>query len=1312
MLFRSASGVEKRLRQRAAGLLFGCGLAVAAVPAAHAQSIWGGTTTTSDYNLGTNWTPATAPVAAGQPAVFEATGSDAIIVTGAIAPDSWTFNANSQSFSISGGDVNFSSAGPGGGIMNNANAGQFIGISNNIGESVAGVGVWQLGASTLILSGVNTYTGGTMIFGGTVQVTNANSVGTGPVFMNGGTFQSNGAGNLTFTNDFSVASGGGTIDVNSTVLTLSGVINDIGAGAVLNITDSSFSFGTAVLSGNNTFAGALNVIGARVQATNANSIGNATVTLDNGAFQAGAAALTFFNDVKINTGGGIIDANGNTLFMAGTISNGNGAGALQIVDTTGGSSGVVSLAGTNTYTGGTTVIGTTLQVTNSSSVGTGTVTLDGGQFQADGFGDITFTNNFRINNSAGGGAIDANNVTLTIAGNISDGVGAGQLTVLDSAGLGNGTVVLLGTNTYTGGTTICDCATLQLGDATHTASIVGTVFNEGRLFIVNANMAGVTSITNDASFGFGVTTFMGSNTAGTVAITNQAFGSTVFLETSSAGSATIINTTAGTTVFGQAGGIETSTAGNATIQNNLGGETTFFASTSAGNASIVNELGGRTSFGLAVGTDTSTAGSATITNNNFGFTEFNAFSTAGNATITTNNGGVTNFWDNSTAGNAKIVTNDGGITRFLDNANGGTAQFITNGTGEVNFGGSIGPGSDGRITVGSLAGSGTYYIGGGNTLLVGGNNLSTEVTGVIADDCGCFPGPGSLEKVGTGNLILSGISAYTGSTTVNGGILTVNGSIASSSGVTVNAGGTLGGNGIVSSTTINGGTLAPGNSVGLLTVQGSLAFTAAASYLVEVSGATADRTNVTGAATLGGATVNASFGPGNVVKQYTILNAAGGVGGTFNPVVGINAPNFKPTLSYDLNNVYLNLALSFGPGLTPNQQNVGNALTNAFNAGSGVPVAVGSLTSAGLTQISGELATGSQQSTFDAMNIFLGLLTDPFIAGRSGGASVGGSGATPFTEESGSYAYAAKRQGTARDAFAKFPTKADVARNDLFDQRWSVWGSAFGGGSNSDGNANLGSNNAAVRAFGLAAGADYRISPSTLVGFALAGGGTNFNVNGSGYGRSDLFQAGAFVRHNVGAAYVTAAAVYGWQDVTTDRTVTVAGVDRLRAEFNANAWSGRVEGGYRYVTPWMGITPYAAGQFTTYQLPAYAEQVLSGSNAFALNYAAKDVTTGRSELGVRLDRSFAMQSAVLTLRGRAAWAHNFNTDRSITALFQSVPGATFLVSGAAQAPNTALTTASAEMKWLNGWSAAATFEGEFSDITRSYAGKGVIRYTW
>ncbi|MGM4921512.1 hypothetical protein AB8A31_01265 [Tardiphaga sp. 804_B3_N1_9] len=60
----------------------------------------------------------------------------------------------------------------------------------------------------------------------------------------------------------------------------------------------------------------------------------------------------------------------------------------------------------------------------------------------------------------------------------------------------------------------------------------------------------------------------------------------------------------------------------------------------------------------------------------------------------------------------------------------------------------------------------------------------------------------------------------------------------------------------------------------------------------------------------------------------------------------------------------------------------------------------------------------------------------------------------------------------------------------------------------------------------------------------------------------------------------------------------------------------------------------------------------------------------------------------------------------------SLPGASFVVNGAAAAHDAALTTASAEMSFTSGLSVAATFEGEFSDVTRSYAGKGVARYTW
>ena len=144
----------------------------------------------------------------------------------------------------------------------------------------------------------------------------------------------------------------------------------------------------------------------------------------------------------------------------------------------------------------------------------------------------------------------------------------------------------------------------------------------------------------------------------------------------------------------------------------------------------------------------------------------------------------------------------------------------------------------------------------------------------------------------------------------------------------------------------------------------------------------------------------------------------------------------------------------------------------------------------------------------------------------------------------------------------------------------------------------------------------------------------------------------------------------------------------------------------------MGVTPYAAGQFTDFDLPAYAEQAVVGTNTFALAYGAKSVTASRSELGLRSDKSFAMSDGIFTLRGSAAWAHDFNADRVIGATFQTLPGASFVVNGAAQARNAVLTTASAEKIWLNGWSAAATFEGEFSSVTTGYAGKAAVRYSW
>jgi uncharacterized protein with beta-barrel porin domain len=682
----------------------------------------------------------------------------------------------------------------------------------------------------------------------------------------------------------------------------------------------------------------------------------------------------------------------------------------------------------------------------------------------------------------------------------------------------------------------------------------------------------------------------------------------------------------------------------------------------------------------------------------------------------------------ATINNSGLISNTGGFAISVT----GAGQIINSGTivastVAIEF---VGAGS-------SLTNSGTIggvinFDGPGNTLtLLPGSNIPGDVHGFGSDtfqlggtgnatfDTSAlgaqYTGFSTFNKIGTSTWMLTGNGGTGVAWNVNSGTLLASGSILSP--FTVNAGGTLGGTGTVGNTFVNGGTLSPGNSlaslttIGTLTVQGNLVFTATGNYLVEVSPSTADRTNVTGTAALGGATVNASFAPGSyVVKQYTILNAGGGVSGTFGPVVNTNLPSgFRSSLSYDANDVYLNLsfALAQYSGLSTNQQNVANTLTNYFNATGGIPAVFGSLTPAGLTQVSGELATGSQQTTFDAMTMFMGLMTDPFGTGR-GSATPAASPTSQFADEGGAAARA--QSALERDAYAMMTKAAPAAAS--FEQRWNVWAASYGGSRTTNGNDSLGSNRTTDRVFGMAVGASYLLSPNTLAGFAVAGGGTNFSVANGGTGRSDLFQAGVFIKHTAGPAYVLGALAYGWQDITTDRTVTVAGSDQLRARFNANAFSGRLEGGYRFATPWLGVTPYAAGQFINVALPAYAEQVVSGANTFALSYGAKTATASRSELGLRADKSYALTNAILMLRGRAAWAHDFNTDRTAAAAFQTLPTTSFIVNGAAQASDAALTTASAEVRWINGFSLAATFEGEFSSVTRSYAGKGVARYTW
>lgn len=424
-----------------------------------------------------------------------------------------------------------------------------------------------------------------------------------------------------------------------------------------------------------------------------------------------------------------------------------------------------------------------------------------------------------------------------------------------------------------------------------------------------------------------------------------------------------------------------------------------------------------------------------------------------------------------------------------------------------------------------------------------------------------------------------------------------------------------------------------------MTVSGNLAFQSGAIYLVQVSPSTASFANVSGSATLAGS-VQAVFAPGSyVTRQYTILHSSG-LTGTFSGVSGNVPAGFAESLSYSATDAFLNLTGSLGTGgLSGNQRNVANALDSFFNNGGTLPpsfVSVFGLTGGNLgtalSQLSGEAATGAQQGAFQLGSQFLGIMLDPFVDGRGAGAG-GSAPALGFAPERPALPDAIAR------AYAGV-LKATVMKAPVEAPRWSVWGGAYGGTNRTTGEpAVVGSHDLSARAAGVAGGFDYRITPDSVAGFAVAGGGTNWSLaQGLGGGRSDAFQAGVYSATRLGPAYLAAALAYTQHWMSTDR-FAFAG-DHLIASFNAQSFGGRVEGGYRLVMPISGVTPYAALQAQNFRTPSYSETDVNGGG-FALAVDGRTATDTRTELGTRFDRvAAAGRDWVLTLRSRLAWAHD------------------------------------------------------------------------
>lgn len=497
--------------------------------------------------------------------------------------------------------------------------------------------------------------------------------------------------------------------------------------------------------------------------------------------------------------------------------------------------------------------------------------------------------------------------------------------------------------------------------------------------------------------------------------------------------------------------------------------------------------------------------------------------------------------------------------------------------------------------------------------------------------------------------------------------------------------------------------------------------------------------------------VTTAAGKYNFGFWYNVLNASGVPGSAFNASVGSNAfaisttnttggvytqftrqvtlPAGSATISFDNNTIssiwevtiddvsltllQLSPLTSLLPAGAPN--NAVNAATSidAFtNSGGTLPAGFNNLFNLTGSQLVDALNRLASQpggtivsSGTKSITYFIDGMFETVVTGDSSGGPSGFGGSA--------YAAEKKVSRSAAEAYAAVtPREADV----VFAHRWNVWATGYGGSSTVNGDASTGSNKTTSNVYGAMAGADYGLSTFTRVGFALGGGGSSFSIdNGFGSGKANMFNAAIYAKHMMGPAYIAGALAYAWQGVTTHRTVMIAGTDVLHASLNANVFTGRIEGGWKYTMPVVNMTPYGAVQSTTFFLPSYGESATSGSNQFALNYGAQNVTATRSELGLRWDRTMPLAGGNIILKAKTAWAHDWNSTRAsqAAATFQSLPGSpAFTVNGATPAADLALISAGAEMAWLNGWSLGGTFLSEISSNTRSYGGKGTIKYAF
>ena len=401
---------------------------------------------------------------------------------------------------------------------------------------------------------------------------------------------------------------------------------------------------------------------------------------------------------------------------------------------------------------------------------------------------------------------------------------------------GTGTLILSGSNSYTGGTTIQGGAlvlnsanAMTVGEISLSGGVLGLgAGNFTRsLATGNNNFRWLSGGTGGGFAAYGADRSVNVGGAGA----GLTWGATSFIQvgqTFMLGAADSTHTLTYVNPLGLGSATRTIQVADGTSSSNVDGE---FSGVLSGTGGGINKTGAGT---LLLSANNTYSGETLLAVGTVALGHANALGVGGNISFS---GGTLQYGANNTTDYSSRLVGSGSVVKIDTNSQSVTyasalASSNSGGLEKIGSGTLILAGNN-TYTGGTTITAGTLQIGNGGTSgsLVSSSTISNS--GALAfnrsntltqgtDFSNTITGTGALLQNGSGTLVLSANNSYSGATTIHAGTIQLTGSI-SNSATTINSGGTLMGNGTAGAVTIrSGGIISPGNSPGTITVGNSI----------------------------------------------------------------------------------------------------------------------------------------------------------------------------------------------------------------------------------------------------------------------------------------------------------------------------------------------------------------------------------------------------------------------------------------------------------------------------------------------------------